>query len=62
MVTIFPVANSLSIFQQQYLLWHNIKHRWKETYEIKKLMSPKDDFLSNFDFTLPFLKAPSQDG
>ena len=29
MVTIFQVANSLSIFQQQYLLWHNTENRWK---------------------------------
>ena len=28
MVTIFQVANSLSIFQQ-YLLWHNTENRWK---------------------------------
>ena len=27
MVTIFQVANSLSIFQQQYLLWHNTENR-----------------------------------
>ena len=29
MVTIFQVANLLSIFQQQYLLWHNTENRWK---------------------------------
>ena len=29
MVTIFQVANSLSIFQQQYLLWHNTENKWK---------------------------------
>ena len=29
MVTIFQVSNSLSIFQKQYLLWHNTENRWK---------------------------------
>ena len=29
MVTIFQAANSLSIFQQQYFLWHNTENRWK---------------------------------
>ena len=29
MVTIFQVVSSLSIFQQQYLLWHNTENRWK---------------------------------
>ena len=29
MVTIFQVTNSLSIFQQQYLLWQNTENRWK---------------------------------
>ena len=29
MVTIFQLANSFSIFQQQYLLWHNTEKRWK---------------------------------
>ena len=29
MVTIFQVANSLLIFQQQYLQLHNIENRWK---------------------------------
>ena len=29
MVTIFEVVNSLSIFQQQYLLWQNTENRWK---------------------------------
>ena len=29
MVRIFQVANSPSIFQQQYLLWHDTENRWK---------------------------------
>ena len=29
MVTIFQVANSPLIFQQQYLLWHNTENRWE---------------------------------
>ena len=29
MVAIFQATNSLSIFQQQYLLWHNTENRWK---------------------------------
>ena len=29
MVTLFQVANSLPIFQQQYLLWHNTENNWK---------------------------------
>ena len=28
-VTIFQAANSLPIFQQLYLLWHNTENRWK---------------------------------
>ena len=28
-VTIFQVAKSFSIFQQQYPLWHNTENRWK---------------------------------
>ena len=45
MVAIFQVANSLSIFQQQYLLWDNTENRWK-------VMSPKDNFLTTSGFTL----------
>ena len=66
MVTIFQVANSLSIFQQQYLLWHNTENRWKviiyNHVKLKKIMSPKDNFLTIFDFTLSFCKTLSQDG
>ena len=29
MVTIFQVADLISIVQQQYLLWHNTENRWK---------------------------------
>ena len=54
MVTIFQVANSLSIFQQ-YLLWHNTENRWKviihNHVKSKKIISPKGDFL--------FLISPS---
>ena len=61
MVTIFQVANSLSIFQKQYLLWHNRENIWKviiyNHVKSKKIMSPKDDFLTIFNFTLPFFKA-----
>ena len=66
MVMIFQVASSLSIFQQQYPLWRNTENRWKviiyNHVKSKKIMSPKDDFLTIFDFTLPFFKALSQDG
>ena len=30
--------------------------------EVKKVMSSKDDFLTNFDFFHPFFKALAQDG
>ena len=64
-VMIFQVANSVSIFQQQYLLWQNTESRWKvmicNHVKSKKIMSPKDDFLTIFDFTLLFFKALSQD-
>ena len=63
-VMIFQVANSVSIFQQQYLLWQNTESRWKvmicNHVKSKKIMSPKDDFLTIFDFTLLFFKALSQ--
>ena len=63
-VMIFQVANSVSIFQQQYLLWQNTESRWKvmicNHVKSKKIMSPKDDFLTFFDFTLLFFKALSQ--
>ena len=63
MVTIFQVANSLSIFQQQYLLWHNTENRWKV---IIIMWSQKNDVtkrrFSISDFTLLFFKALSQDG
>ena len=66
MVIIFQVANSHSIFQQQYLLWHNTESRWKviiyNHVKSKKIMSRKNNFLTIFDFTLPFFKALSQDG
>ena len=62
MVTIFQVANSLLIFQQQYLFWHNTERRWNVIMWSQKTMSSKDDFLNIFDFTLPFFKALSQDG
>ena len=66
MVMIFQVASSLSIFQQQYPLWRNTENRWKviiyNHVKSKKIMSPKDDFQTIFDFTLPFFKALSQDG
>ena len=61
------VGNPLSIFQQQYVLWRNTENRWKVTIynnyvKSKKIMSPKDEFLTIFDFTLPFFKTISQDG
>ena len=62
MVTIFQVANSLLIFQQQYIFWHNTERRWNVIMWSQKTMSSKDDFLNIFDFTLPFFKALSQDG
>ena len=66
MVMIFQVASSLSILQQQYPLWRNTENRWKviiyNHVKSKKIRSLKDDFLTIFDFTLPFFKALSQDG
>ena len=61
MVTIFQVANSLSIFQQQYLLWHNTENRWKVIiyHHVKsKNHVTKRRFSNYFWFQPPVLQSP----
>ena len=62
----FQLTTSLSIFQQQYLLWHNTENRQKviiyNHVKSKEIMSPKDDLLIISDLTLQFFKALSEDG
>ena len=61
MVTIFQVANSLSIFQQQDLLWHNTENRWKliiYNHVKSKNHVTKRRFSNFFWFPPPVLQGP----
>ena len=62
MVTILQVANSLSIFQQQHLLWRNTKNRWKVmiyNHVKSKISRQKRQFPNYFSFHPPVLQGPS---
>ena len=62
MVTIFQVANSLLIFQQQYPLWHNTENRWKviiyNHVKLKKNHVTKRRFPNYLWFHPPVLQGP----